>query len=119
MLSLIAADHVQNPRRQGPLEGAQYGVSGSPGDGPYVEVWTIMEHGLIVKAAYRTHGCPSSVAASSMVCQLAEGKTPCFADLLTAEDLIVVLGGLPEGKERFARMAVEALRKSVQIEVKN
>ena len=116
MLSPIAADHVQNPRRQGPLEGedVQYGVSGSPGDGPYVEIWTRIHDGIIAQAAYRTHGCPSSVAASSMTCQLAEGKPLTFPDLLTAEDLILVLGGLPEGKERFARMAVEALRKSVE-----
>lgn len=118
MLSPVAADHVQNPRRQGPLEGAWYGVSGSPGGGPYVEIWTVIENGTILDAAYRTHGCPSSVAASSMTCHLAAGKPVGFAELLTPEDLLVVLGGLPDGKERFARMAVEALRDSVK-KVKN
>jgi NifU-like protein involved in Fe-S cluster formation len=111
MLSAVAADHVQRPRNQGPLETAtHYGVSGSPGDGPYVELWLEVEGGTVCKAAYRTHGCPSSVAASSLLCQLATGRELERVKELTGEELLLVLGGLPEGKERFAHMAVESMR---------
>jgi NifU-like protein involved in Fe-S cluster formation len=111
LLSAVAADHVQRPRNQGPLESAtHYGVSGSPGEGPYVELWLEVREGTIRRAAYRTHGCPSSVAASSLLCQLAAGREMAKMMELTGDELLLVLGGLPEGKERFAHMAVEALR---------
>ncbi len=39
VLSPLAGDHVHRPRHRGPLDNVEYGVVGSPGDGPYVEVW--------------------------------------------------------------------------------
>lgn len=111
MLSPVAADHVQRPRNQGPLENAtHYGVSGSPGDGPYVEIWLDVQGGTIARAGYRTPGCPSSTAAASMTCQLAIGKATDWPSQLTSNDLMMILGGLPEGKGDYARMAVEALQ---------
>lgn len=111
MLSAVASDHVQRPRNQGLLEGAtHYGLSGSPGDGPYVELWLEVRNGTIDRAAYRTHGCPSSVAASSLLCRLSAGRELEKIQALTGDELLLVLGGLPEGKERFAFMAVEAMK---------
>ncbi len=115
MLSSIAADHVQRPRNVGPIEGATHvGLSGSPGDGPHVQIWLLIEDGAIRKATYDTHGCPSSIAAASMVCQVVIGREVDRAKLLTQEDLLLILGGLPEGKERFAGMAVDALVKALE-----
>lgn len=114
MLSSLAADHVQRPRNQGPLEGAAYGVSGDPGDGPWIEIWLRVEGDRIVDAAYRTHGCPSSIASGSVLCDLVRGRTLAQAMSLEAHDLLVVLGELPEGKGHFPSMAVEALRRAQQ-----
>lgn len=114
MLSPLAADHVHRPRNRGPLEGASYGVSGSPGDGPYVEVWARTEGGVVREAAFRTPGCPSSTAAASLLCELAaEREAKKVADL-TGEDLLRLLGGLPEGKEKYATMSVEAMRAALR-----
>lgn len=111
MLSAVAADHVQRPRNQGPLqEFTHYGVAGSPGDGPYVELWMEVRNGTILRAAYRTHGCPSSVAASSLLCQMATGRELEKMKELSGQELLLILGGLPEGKERFAHLAVEAMK---------
>lgn len=44
-----------------------------------------------------------------MVCELVTGRAVEKARLLTSQDLLLVLGGLPEGKEHFAGMAVAAL----------
>ena len=115
MLSPIAADHVQNPRNRGPLEGAtNYGISGVRGEGAYVEIWLKVGEGRILAAAYRTPGCPSSTAAASLAAQLVIGRAPAQAALLTEQDLVTVLGGLPEGKGHFARMSAEALRKALE-----
>lgn len=111
LLSDIAAMHVQSPRNRGPLESfTNYGVSGVPGDGPYVEIWLVIEKGTIRDAAFRSPGCPSSTAAGSMLCDLARGRSVATIEGLTGTDLLVVLGGLPEGKESYAEMAVGALK---------
>lgn len=110
MLSPLAALHVQQPRNVGPLEGATHvGSCGTQGEGPYVTIWLIIEEGVIRRVAYATHGCPSSIASASMLCQIAIGRTTEAVSQLTAEDLVRILGGLPEGKEHFAQMAVYAL----------
>ena len=110
MLSTIAAEHIHNPRYRGPIEAATvYGVEGSPGDGPYVQLWLVVEDGVILQAAFKTPGCPSSTASASMMCQLITGRTLEQAGQLTGQDLLVVLGGLPEGKEDHAFRSVKAL----------
>lgn len=115
MLSTLASELVRSPRNRGPLEGATHrGVTGIPGDGPYVEIWLVVDSAVITNAAYRTHGCPSSMAASSMICELARGRECSKLLELTSPDLLLVLGGLPEGKEQFAAMAVQAMHEACQ-----
>jgi NifU-like protein involved in Fe-S cluster formation len=65
---------------------------------------------VIVRAAFRTFGCPSATACGSMICTILTGRSVEKAMLLTAEDLLRILGGLPEGKEYCAGLAVSALR---------
>lgn len=110
VLSSLAADHVHRPRHRGPLEDAAYGVAGSPGDGPSVEVWARVEGGVVREAAFRTPGCPSSTAAASLLCEIAKGREAMKVADLTGEDLLRLLGGLPEGKEGYATMSVRAMR---------
>jgi NifU-like protein len=116
MLSSKVAEYVQHPRNIGPLEGASYGVSGVPGEGPSMQMWLRIEGGRIVDAAYRTHGCPSSIASGSCICDLVRGRTLEQAGRLTADDVRLFLGGLPEGKGHFADMGVEALRRALNLE---
>lgn len=115
MLSPLAADHVQRPRNVGPLEGATHeGCCGEPGDGPFVKFWLHVEDDTIMKAAYQTHGCPSSIASASVLAQLCTGKDTSWVRQVSPEDLLVILGGLPEGKEKFAGIAVQALRATLE-----
>jgi NifU-like protein involved in Fe-S cluster formation len=110
-MSTLAMEHVQRPVHRGPLEGAtHYGVSGSPGDGPYVQIWLKISGGTIEKAAFKTPGCPSSTAAAGVLCTLVTGREPDKAKELSADELLLVLGGLPEGKGHYADEAIEALR---------
>ncbi|MBS1710046.1 MAG: iron-sulfur cluster assembly scaffold protein [Armatimonadetes bacterium] len=114
-MSPLATLHVQNPRNRGELPGATHcGTGGEPGEGPYVRIWLIVKDETIRHATYDSHGCPASVAAGSVLCQIVTGRTPEQAALLTAPDLLLVLGGLPEGKEHFADLAVQALRNAIQ-----
>ena len=100
ILSALAADHVQRPRNQGRFEGySHYGVSGEVGEGASTQVWLLGEQGMIRRATYETVGCPSCIAAASVLCTLVTGRDFERAKSLTAEDLLAVLQGLPDGKE--------------------
>ncbi|MCW3051182.1 MAG: iscU [Chthonomonadales bacterium] len=111
MFSALAIEHIAVPRNIGPLEGATHqGVAGVPGDGPYMILWFQVEDGQIQKAAYATYGCPAAVASGSITATLLTGRTVEQALSLTAEMIIRILQGLPEGKEDCAQLAAAALQ---------
>ena len=117
MFSALAADHITVPRNVGPLEGATHrGVAGVPGDGPHMILWFEVADGCIQRAVYATYGCPAAVASGSITATLLTGRTVKQALLLTAEDIIRVLQGLPEGKEDCAQLAATALRNAFREE---
>ena len=114
MFGPLAAAQIQNPRHVGPLGGpCLYGVSGVPGDGPYVEIWARVEDGILREAAYRSPGCPSSTAAAGVLCEISIGREVERVLSLDASDLMIVLGGLPEGKGHWTARAVEAMRNAL------
>ena len=74
-IGLLGMDHLQRPRFRGPLLDATHtGSDGTPGEGPYVQLWLAIDDGIIRDAAFQTHGCPSSIAAASVLCQLCIGR---------------------------------------------
>lgn len=118
MLSAIAAEHIAAPRNVGPIQGAtHHGIAWAPwmmpGDGPYIKLWLEVHADKIVRAAYVSNGCPSSIACGSMVAQVVIGRTVEEASRLEPSDLKLLLDGLPEGKEYCAEMAVTALRQAL------
>ena len=109
--STLFDEHVQRPRNCGPLERATHvGRFGNRGDGPYMTLWFVIEDGRITQGSYQTYGCPSAIACASVTVELMKGRTVHEALRLTADDLIVILGGLPEGKGECAHVAVSSLR---------
>src|SRR5436190_16644332 len=111
MFSSIVMDHVTRPRNCGPLEGATHkGVAGSPGDGPYMVLEFTVDGERISRAAYMTFGCPAAMASGSMIAELAVGRSICLINSVTPQDLLRLLGGLPEGKEACCELAVRAVR---------
>jgi len=102
---------MADPQYNGPLEEYTHcGAAGVPGDGPFMQMWLLVESTVITRAAYRSNGCPSSMAAGSMAARVITGLTVEKALLLTAEDLLIILGGLPEGKEECAHRATAAVQ---------
>ncbi len=114
VLSPIAADHVCNPRNSGPLDVfTHFGQVGIPGDGAFVSLWFLVEEGVVLKAAYQTHGCRWSIASASVLCQLVTNRPVTTALLVEPRDIDLVLGGIPEGKQEFPGMAIQAMEEAI------
>ena len=84
-----------------------------PGDGPYMLLWFEVSEGRIVRAAYKTYGCVAAIASGSITATLLTGLPVERALLLTAEDLLRVMGGLPEGKEHCASLTTKAVHNAL------
>ena len=113
--SVIAAQHIQSRQNAGKLADATHvGVGGSPGGGPYVQLWVRLEGAEVRAATYECNGCPSSIAAASMAAAILKGRTVEQALRITDSDLLLLLGGLPEGKEYYTELAAAAIHDALK-----
>ncbi len=69
---------------------------------------------VIQEIRYTTDGCGATMACGSMLARLAQGKTLTEAQQIIPEDIISELGGLPQGHEHCAKLAVTTLRQAIQ-----
>ncbi|HRJ34241.1 MAG TPA: iron-sulfur cluster assembly scaffold protein [Fimbriimonadaceae bacterium] len=119
MLHPRALRHIEQPRNVGPDPLATHiGAGGSPGDGPYVQLWLRIEGEKILTAAYACNGCPSSTASASLLAELITGKDRSFATQIEREDILALLGGLPEGKDYYVDLALAALANALMTKEK-
>jgi len=107
-------DHATYPRNVGSMSNADgFGsVTGPCGD--TMEIWLMVKEGKIVKATFWTDGCGTSIAAGSMVTELAEGVTAIEALRITQQEVLDALGGLPEDSVHCALLAANTLREAVR-----
>ncbi|MBU4023129.1 iron-sulfur cluster assembly scaffold protein [Patescibacteria group bacterium] len=68
---------------------------------------------IIKDISFETFGCVAALASSSIITDLAKGKTIKEALKLTMKDVTKALGGLPEIKIHCSVLAIDALRKAV------
>jgi NifU-like protein involved in Fe-S cluster formation len=114
LFSQTVAYHSTHPHRMGPMPQATHvGQEGMPGEGPYMRILLHMEGERITTAGFETYGCPSCIACGSWITQWTEGRTREEVMKIEARDLMVVLGGVPLGKEHCVRLAVTALHRAV------
>ena len=106
-------DHAMNPRNAGIIENADgYGkVKGSCGD--TMELWLRVNNVVVSGATFMTDGCGTSIAAGSMVTEMARGKNIAEAIKITQQDVLNELGGLPEESEHCALLASNTLKKAI------
>ena len=107
-----ALEHFQNPRNVGVIEDHHgKGVFGDPGCGDYLEMTLrLTDEDIIEDVRFKVFGCAGAVATSSMVTELAKGRSIREAVLLTDNDVIQALGGLPQAKRHCSLLGIEALR---------
>lgn len=107
-------DHWQNPRNFRKIENPDgYAkVKGSCGD--TMEMFIKMKDEKISECAFQTDGCGTTIVCGSVASELAHKKsfTQALA-LISADEILKQLGGLPESDVHCAQLAAETLRRAL------
>ncbi len=112
-------DHFRNPRNMGKLE--DYSAVGKVGQVVCGDVmWVYIKVGedgrgreIIDDISWETYGCAAAIATSSMVSEMARGKTLEEAIDITNQDVAEGLGGLPPVKMHCSALAADALNEAI------
>jgi NifU-like protein involved in Fe-S cluster formation len=111
MYSEAVLDHFQNPRNAGTLDSATAKISvENPVCGDILELSVRMEAGRIAEARFRTRGCVTALACSSLLTELLVHKTPAEVSAITSEQISDALGGLPQATLHGAQLARDAVQ---------
>jgi nitrogen fixation NifU-like protein len=109
-------DHFRNPRNVGTLEGDDVAVGkvGNPTCGDIMEFFIRVQDDKIVDAKFRTFGCGSAIATSSMTTELVIGMSLDDALKVTRADVAEGLDGLPPIKMHCSNLAADALHDAIK-----
>ena len=115
MYSEKVMDHFENPRNVGEIQGANgVGQVGNPTCGDIMKIYLTVEDNIIKDIKFKTFGCGAAVATSSMVTELAKGKTLEEALELSNAAVAEALGGLPPKKMHCSNLAADALHEAIK-----
>ena len=107
-------DHFQNPRNVGEIKDADgVGEVGNPKCGDIMKIYLEVEDNIIKDVKFKTFGCGSAIASSSMATELIKGKTIEEAWELSNKAVAEALDGLPPVKMHCSVLAEEAIHKAI------
>ena len=115
MYSDKVMDHFTNPRNVGEIEGADgVGEVGNAKCGDIMKIYLKVEDNVIQDVKFKTYGCGSAIASSSMATEMIKGKTVQEALNLTNKAVAEALDGLPPVKMHCSVLAEQAIKKALQ-----
>ena len=104
-------DHFEHPRNVGVIEDADgVGEVGNPVCGDIMKMYLKVEDDKIADVKFKTFGCGSAIATSSMATELIKGKTLDEALELTNKAVVDALDGLPARKIHGSVLAEDAIK---------
>ena len=108
-------DHFRNPRNMGEIPNADgIGTVGNPVCGDMMTIYIKVKDNHIEDIKFKTFGCGAAVATSSMVTEIAKGKTLEEAMKITRASVADCLGGLPPIKMHCSNLAADALHAAIE-----
>ena len=108
-------DNFMNPKNVGEIENPDgVGIYGSPVCGDMMQMMiSVDDNDVITDCKFKTFGCGSAIASSSMATQMIIGKTIDEALAITNKDVVDELGGLPPVKIHCAVLADTAIKRAI------
>ena len=107
-------DHFKNPRNVGEIENADgIGEVGNAKCGDIMRIYLKVDNDVITDVKFKTYGCGSAIASSSMATELIKGKTLDEAWTLTNKAVAEALDGLPPIKMHCSVLAEDAIHKAI------
>jgi len=108
-------DHFANPRNVGEIEDADgVGSVGNPVCGDMMTFNIKVDGDRLTDVKFKTFGCGAAIACSSMVSEMAKGKTLEEAKRITNADVAAGLEGLPQNKMHCSNLGADALHKAIE-----
>jgi nitrogen fixation NifU-like protein len=108
-------DHYENPRNVGKMEiddTVGTGMVGAPACGDVMKLQIKVEDGIIIDAKFKTYGCGSAIASSSLVTEWVKGKTLEQAGSIKNAEIAEELS-LPPVKIHCSILAEDAIKAAV------
>ncbi len=107
-------DHFVNPRNVGEIEDANgIGEIGNAKCGDIMKMYIKVENDTIVDVKFKTFGCGSAIATSSMATEMIKGKSIQEALTLSNKAVVEALGGLPTHKIHCSVLAEQSIRAAI------
>ena len=110
-------DHYENPRNVGSFSkdesGVGTGMVGAPACGDVMKLQIEVKDGIIEDAKFKTYGCGSAIASSSLVTEWLKGKTLQEATTIKNSDIAEELA-LPPVKIHCSVLAEDAIKSAIQ-----
>jgi len=122
MYSKKVMEHFMNPRNAGEIENADgVGIAGNMVCGDVMQMFIKVNksadgnvmHNIIGDIKFKTMGCAAAIATSSMITEIAKGKTIEEALKITKADVADALDGLPPIKMHCSNLASDALAEAI------
>ena len=108
-------DHFAAPRNVGEIKDADgTGEIGNPVCGDMMTFYIKVKDDVIEDVKFKTFGCGAAIAVSSMVSEMAKGKTLDEAMKITNDDVAEELGGLPKNKMHCSNLGADALHAAIE-----
>src|SRR5215470_15193125 len=108
-------EHFMNPRNMGDIKDADgIGEVGAAACGDIMKISLRIKDGKIEDARFKTFGCGSAIASSSMATELIKGRTIDEAMNFSNQEVVDALGGLPPVKIHCSVLAEEALKAALE-----
>jgi nitrogen fixation NifU-like protein len=115
MYSDKVMEHFMNPRNVGEIKDADgEGTVGNPVCGDMMTFYIKVNGDRLEDIKFKTFGCGAAIAVSSMISEMAKGKTIEEALKITNKNVAEELGGLPSNKMHCSNLGADALHRAIE-----
>ena len=111
----IVKENFLNPKNMGEIQNSDgEGTIGNAKCGDVLKVMIKVKDNIIEDIKFQTFGCAAAIASSSMLTQIAKGKSLDEAIKIKNKDVLEKLGGLPNIKIHCSNLAADALKIAIE-----